>query len=524
MRKIIIASDSFKGSLTSLEVARAAEEGVKMVEDTKAEEGVKMVEDAKEVENTEKTKKDSWGYETCDDRDNRECDDRDNREWDDRDNREWDDRDNRECDDMDSREWDIRCIEIADGGEGTGATLTRVLGGNIVKAIVSDPLGRKIEATYGIATISGHKTAIMEMAQASGLTLLKPSERNPLLTSTYGTGEMILDALNRGCRRFLIGIGGSATNDGGTGMLEALGFKFIDSNGRPMTGMCGGTINKIARIVPPASHPESTLQNQGDMTEPEIVGMGIRNQGDMTESMKEIQEGTEEIWEKLSEAEFIIACDVDTPFCRPNWHKEAEGTEGAEEVRKRDGREGAAEVFGPQKGATPEEVVLLEDGMQSLNNIIKRDYGIDLSSIKGTGAAGGLGGAFHAFLDGRLQSGIEMVLDAIVFEKHIKDADLIITGEGRIDSQTCRGKVISGITSVAAKYGVPVIAIAGIVDIGEKEIEEAGLKAAFPIGPRPQNESDLEYAMRPEVASKNISDTVAKALASLFPSSFRGNL
>ena len=564
MRKIIIASDSFKGSLTSLEVARAAEEGVKMVEDTKAEEGVKMVEDAKEVENTEKTKKDSWGYETCDDRDNRECDDRDNREW--------DDRDNRECDDMDSREWDIRCIEIADGGEGTGATLTRVLGGDIVKAIVSDPLGRKIEATYGIATISGHNTAIMEMAQASGLTLLKPSERNPLLTSTHGTGEMILDALNRGCRRFLIGIGGSATNDGGTGMLEALGFKFIDSNGRQMTGMCGGNINRIARIVPPASHPESTLQNQGDMTEPgivgmgirnqgdmtepgiigmgirnqgdmtepgivgmgirnqgdmtepEIVGMGIRNQGDMTESRKGIQEGTEEIWEKLSEAEFIIACDVDTPFCRPNWHKEAEGTEGAEEVRKRDGSEGAAEVFGPQKGATPEGVALLEEGMQNLNDIIKRDYDIDLSSIKGTGAAGGLGGAFHAFLDGRLQSGIGMVLDAIGFEEQIKDADLIITGEGRIDSQTCRGKVISGITSVAAKHGVPVIAIAGIVDMGEKEIEEAGLKAAFPIGPRPQNESDLEYAMRPEVASKNISETVAKALASLFPSSFHGNL
>ena len=445
MRKIIIASDSFKGSLTSLEVARAIEEGVK------------MVKDANEMEYAEKTKRD--------------C---------------------RDC--------DIRCIEIADGGEGTAATLTRVLGGNIVKAIVSDPLGRMIEATYGIAAISGQKTAIMEMAQASGLTLLKPSERNPLLTSTHGTGEMILDALNRGCKKFLIGIGGSATNDGGTGMLEALGFKFIDSNGRQMTGMCGGTINRIARIIPPIL---------------------------------------------LEEAEFIIACDVDTPFCRPNWQKEAEGTEGAEgaegtegveevegtegaegaeEVRKRDGSEGAAEVFGPQKGATPEEVVLLEKGMQSLNNIIKRDYGIDLSSIKGTGAAGGLGGAFHAFLNGRLQSGIAVVLDAIGFEEQIKDADLIITGEGRIDSQTCRGKVISGITSVAAKYGVPVIAIAGIVDMDEKEIEEAGLKAAFPIGPRPQNESDLEYAMRPEVASKSISDTVAKALASLFPSSFRGNL
>lgn len=403
MRKIIIASDSFKGSLTSLEVARAAEEGLKIAESAKWAEWVK-----------------GEGWE--------------------------------------SRESEVRCIEIADGGEGTGATLTRVLGGDIVKAIVSDPLGRKIEATYGIATISGHKTAIMEMAQASGLTLLKPSERNPLLTSTHGTGEMILDALNRGCRKFLIGIGGSATNDGGTGMLEALGFKFIDSNGREMTGMCGGNINRIARIIPPIL---------------------------------------------LEEAEFIIACDVDTPFC---------------------GREGAAEVFGPQKGATPEGVVLLEEGMQNLNDIIKRDYGIDLSSIKGTGAAGGLGGAFHAFLNGRLQSGIGMVLDAIGFEEQIKDADLIITGEGRIDSQTCRGKVISGITSVAAKHGVPVIAIAGIVDMGEKEIEGAGLKAAFPIGPRPQNESDLEYAMRPEVASKNISETVAKALASLFPSSFHGNL
>ncbi len=488
MRKIIIASDSFKGSLTSLEVARAAEEGVK------------MVRDAKEAKYTEKTKKDSWGNEKCNDRDSRECYDRDNRE----------------C--------DIRCIEIADGGEGTAATLTRVLGGNIVKAIVSDPLGRKIEATYGIATISGQKTAVMEMAQASGLTLLKPSERNPLLTSTNGTGEMILDALNRGCRKFLIGIGGSATNDGGTGMLEALGFKFIDSKGQEMTGMRGGTINRIARIIPPASHPESTLHNQGDTMEPGMADMNIRNQGGMTEPRKERQEETEVIWERLSEAEFTIACDVNTPFCRSNHPQRAEDikkTRGTEEAKE---EEGAAEVFGPQKGATPEEVVLLEDGMQSLNNIIKRDYDIDLSSIKGTGAAGGLGGAFHAFLDGRLQSGIEMVLDAIGFEKHIKDADLIITGEGRIDSQTCRGKVISGITSVAAKYGVPVIAIAGIVDISEKEIEEAGLKAAFPIGPRPQNESDLEYAMRPEVASKNISDTVAKALTSLFPSSFRGSL
>ena len=406
MRKIVIASDSFKGSLSSLEVALAAAAGVEAAaegEDHGKAGGVGQNEDGR-------------------------------------------------------KRYEVRCIEVADGGEGTAATLTRALGGETGKAVVSDPLGRKTEATYGIATYDGRKTAVMEMSQASGLTLLNPSERNPLLTSTYGTGEMILDALDRGCRRFLIGIGGSATNDGGTGMLEALGFRFIDKEGREMTGLCGGNIGKVSRIIPPAL---------------------------------------------LKEAEFIIACDVETQFC---------------------GREGATAVFGPQKGATPEGIAVLEEGMQNLNKIIIEETGIDLSTIKGSGAAGGIGGAFHALLGGRLQSGTDMVLEAIGFEEDIKDADLIITGEGRIDSQTGRGKVISGITAIAAKHGIPVIAIAGMVDMSEDEIKKAGLKAAFPIGPRPQNESDLEYAMRPEVASKNISDTVAKALVSLFPSSFRESL
>ena len=381
MRKIVIASDSFKGSLSSLEVAHAAAIGVHSVHP--------------------------------------------------------------ECETI--------CLETADGGEGTASALTRALNGQWVKVTVSDPLGRKTEARYGIADIDGRKTAVMEMSQASGLPLLKLSERNPLLTSTYGTGEMILDALGKGCRRFLIGIGGSATNDGGTGMLEALGFRFTDCDGKPVTGLCGGNIHRIAGI-------------------------------DTAMAAKE-----------LEESEFIVACDVQTPFCGP---------------------EGAAAVFGPQKGGTPGTVAQLEEGMQHLNRIIIKDFGTDLSKTAGSGAAGGLGGAFKVFLKAALNKGIDIVLDAIGFDQAIEGADLIITGEGKTDSQTSRGKVISGVTERAVRHGIPTIAIAGIVDVDTDQIRESGLSAVYPIGPRPQNESDLEYAMRPEVASSNISKTVATILKS----------
>ncbi len=390
MGKIIIASDSFKGSLSSLEVAHAVTAGIKSVLP--------------------------------------------------------------DCDTVP--------LEIADGGEGTSATLTRALGGHMEKITVSDPLGRRIEAAYGIAERSGQMTAIMEMSQASGLPLLLPSERNPLLTSTYGTGEMILDALRKGCRRFIVGIGGSATNDGGTGMLEALGFLFRDKDGMPVTGLCGGKTGMIAHI---------------DISK---------------------------VPQELTDSEFIIACDVDTPFCGP---------------------EGAAAVFGPQKGATPEDIAILENGMQNLNRIITKDFGTDLCTIKGSGAAGGLGGAFHALLGARLQRGIDMVLDTIDFDRTICGADLIITGEGKIDSQSARGKVISGIVERAERQSIPVIAIAGIVDLDDTGLKESRLRGVYPIGPRPQNESDLEYAMRSEVASRNISDTVAKALVSLSPSLFHAN-
>jgi glycerate kinase len=387
MRKIVIASDSFKGSLTSLEVAEAAAKGIASV----------------------------------------------------------------------LPECVAICMETADGGEGTSEALAKALGARKTGTWVHDPLGRIIKAEYGIAEIKGTKTAVMEMSKASGLPLLAPEERNPLNTSTYGTGEMILDALEKGCRRFLIGIGGSATNDAGAGMLEALGFRFFDTEGRQMAGLCGGNIGRIGRIEAPSIQME---------------------------------------------AEFTIACDVDTPFCGP---------------------EGAAAVFGPQKGATPESIAFLEDGMLNLRRIIIRECGIDLLEVKGSGAAGGLGGAFKAFLNARLSKGIDMVLDAIGFDQAIQDADLIITGEGKIDSQTSKGKVISGITERARKHGIPVIAIAGICDIDEEQARQLGLTAAFPTGPRPQNESDLKAAMQPETASRNISETIAKALVSLSPSLFHGN-
>ena len=287
------------------------------------------------------------------------------------------------------------------------------------------------------------------MAQASGLTLLKNEERNPLHTSTYGTGEMILDAISKGCRRFVIGLGGSATNDAGIGMLEALGVTFRDENGKPITGCCGSTLSRIQEIDDSFICPE------------------------------------------IRESEFIVACDVNTPFC---------------------GKNGATYTFARQKGANDAEMNILEEGMQRLSEIILKKYRINLSETPGTGAAGGVGGAFKAILGAELKSGSDMILDTIGFNRIAADADLVITGEGRIDFQTSKGKLIDGIIRRCSKLGVPALAIAGIIDSTDLPIRVEA------IGPRPENESDLENAMRPEVAYRNISDTVAKVLKELSPS------
>lgn len=377
MKNIIIASDSFKGSLTSAEVADAAEKGIRRV------------------------------FPQC----------------------------------------NVIKADVADGGEGTVKAIVKAAGGHLHTVVVSDPLGRPVNATYGVTEQEGIKTAIIEMSAASGLLHLLPEERNPRITSTYGTGEIILNALKRGCRRFLIGIGGSATNDAGTGMLSALGVKFFDDLGRVLKGS-GDDLGQIARIDMSSLIPEAQV------------------------------------------SEFIIACDVDTPFCGP---------------------EGAAYVFAPQKGATLPMIEALDKGMFSFAKVIADKFKIDIVPINGAGAAGGLGGAFKAFFNANLTKGIEMVLNAISFDSMIQDADLVITGEGRIDFQTAKGKTAAGVLQHAQRLGIPTIAIGGSVEICP-ELKSMGFAGIYSIIHTPVS---LEKAMQKDFASKSISRMIEQILTTI---------
>ena len=335
---------------------------------------------------------------------------------------------------------EVRKVSIADGGEGTVDALVETLNGDYVEARVADPLGRPIVARYGV--IDGGTTAVMEMSAASGLPLIAPEERNPLLTSTYGTGEMIAHAMERGCRKFLVGIGGSATNDGGTGMLRALGFRFLDAEGRELVG--GGEIlERIAQI-------------------------------DSSNARKE-----------LSECEFVVACDVTNPLYGP---------------------EGAAYVFAPQKGADAAMVERLDQGLRTYARAIERYNGVQVDQIAGAGAAGGLGGGFKALLGARLERGIDMVLNAMQFDRIIAGSDLVITGEGRIDRQTTMGKAPSGVLREATAQGIPTIAIGGAVQVCD-ELEHSGFAAVLPIVAGPVT---LEVAMQREVAIANVRRTAAQ--------------
>jgi glycerate kinase len=293
---------------------------------------------------------------------------------------------------------EVRKAYVADGGEGTMEAIVRSLNGNIIEKTVNDPIGRNIKARYGI--IDNGQTAVIEMAEASGLVLLKPKERNPMQTTTYGTGELIVDAIRRGCRKMLIGIGGSATNDGGTGMLSALGFRFLDEKGNVLYGR-GSELNKIALI------------------------------------------DTHQVLPELRECEFIVACDVTAPLYGPN---------------------GAAYVFAPQKGADTEMVEALDKGLKNFAKAIKLFNGKDIAYMPGGGAAGGMGAGMCALLDARLGRGIDMVLDAIRFDEIIKGSDIVVTGEGKIDRQTSMGKTPSGILRRASNQNIPVIAIGGQVE------------------------------------------------------------
>ena len=372
MKKIIIASDSFKGCLSSLDIARAAGAGIRKV----------------------------------------------------------------------LPECEVVGIPVADGGEGTTEALIDAMNGRFVSCEVHDPLMNPLRVEYGI--LGDRLTAVIEMASSGGLTLVPPEKRNPMLTTTYGTGEVIKDALQRGCRRFLTGIGGSATNDAGTGMLQALGFRFLDSDGKDLD-KGGQILEQIAQI-------------------------------DSTKAIPALQESV-----------FTIACDVNNPFS---------------------GENGAAFVYARQKGADDAMIRQLDKGLNHFASVIRGALGKDIDSIPGAGAAGGLGGGFLAFLPATLKPGIQMVLEALDFDSRIQNADLIITGEGRLDRQTGMGKTPAGVLAAGKRQQIPVIAIGGTVEETDALLQQ-GFLAVLSIQPGPVS---LQEAMEPSFASKQIERIVEQII------------
>ena len=342
MRKIVIACDSYKGCLSSSDVANAAAHGVAEV------------------------------YPDC----------------------------------------EVVKLAVADGGEGTVEALVDTLGGHLEWAEVSDPLGRPVRAAYGVAG----DLAIIESAAACGLTLLTKEERNPLVTSTKGLGELIMAAIDKGCKKFLIGLGGTATNDGGMGMIRAEGFL-----------------------------------------------------------------------EKTKGMKFTVACDVDTPYI---------------------GEHGASRVFGPQKGASEQDVEVLEERLRGYALTILKETGVDVRDMAGAGAAGGLGGAFCAYLGAELKRGVDLVLDQIDFDSKIRGADLVITGEGCSDYQTLKGKTASGVLERAKRQGIPVALVSGAVR-DEQMLRDGGFGIIEAVSPLSMSR---EEAMRPEMAKFNICQTVKRLL------------
>jgi glycerate kinase len=372
VKKIVVASDSFKGSVTSLEVAESAEKAIRSV------------------------------FPDC----------------------------------------EVLKIPVADGGEGTTEALVHAMGGKMMACRVHDPLMNLIYTEYGI--LGDGETAVIEMASASGLPLVPEDKRNPLLTTTYGTGELIKDALERGCRHFLVGIGGSATNDAGTGMLQALGFRFLDKEGKEL--------------------------RQGGRILQDICST------DRSQALP-----------RLKEADFTVACDVNNPFS---------------------GENGAAFVYARQKGADDEMIRLLDRGLTHFASVIRQQEQKDIDAIPGAGAAGGLGGGFLAFLPTTLKPGIQMVLDALLFEEKIKGADLVITGEGKLDKQTGMGKTPGGILQAARKQHIPTIAIGGSIEEAEA-LNSQGFLSAFSIQP---GTVSLRQAMDNVFARQNIERTVTQFL------------
>ena len=331
-------------------------------------------------------------------------------------------------------------IPIADGGEGMLAVMLNTHQGTVHTIQVHNPCMEPINAAYGIAQDSS--TAFIEMATASGLPLIREDQRNPMRATTLGTGELIIDALEKGCTQFIIGIGGSATNDAGTGMLQALGFQFLDKDHQPL-GHGGKILSEIASIDYSNVHPQ------------------------------------------LKNAHFTIACDVRNPFYGPN---------------------GAAYIYARQKGANDAMIAELDKGMNSFAKIIEKETGKDIQNIPGSGAAGGMGGGILAFLNAELKSGADLLLDICEFEKKIQNADIIITGEGRIDKQSLMGKIPGKILQMGLKHNIPVIAIAGSIE-DEPILTEAGFHGVYATKPK---EMPLEKAMMQEEAIRNIRETTSR--------------
>ena len=337
----------------------------------------------------------------------------------------------------------IRKIPISDGGEGLLEALLTPLQGTLVSVSVKDPLHRTIEASYGL--VDQGKTAIIEMATASGLELLSIEERNPLITSTYGTGELIKNALDKGCTKIIIGLGGSATNDGGIGMIKALGGLFLD---------------QYNQEIPDGGAALSTLHSI------DLSGLDKR----------------------LQQVAIVCACDVDNPLTGPS---------------------GASYVYAKQKGASDNMLAVLDSNLSNYATVIKATLNKDLEHISGTGAAGGTAMGLLAFLDATLTPGIALITELLHLEKHIKEAQLVVTGEGKIDIQTLHGKTIMGIASLAKKHSIPVLVFTGSIGHGISEIYDQGVTAIFSIVSEP---------MSLETAIKNASELLKTSVTNVFTS------
>jgi len=375
---VLIAADSFKGSLTSLQVAEYVRRGI-----------MKVYEDAA-----------------------------------------------------------VQCVPIADGGEGTVEAVVYSVNGSYRQVSVHNPLGERITARYGDI---GKATAIIEMAESTGLSLIPEEKRNPLKTTSYGLGEQIRDALDQGFKRIVLGIGGSATNDGGAGMARALGAVFTDEQGNELDGS-GGSLGEVAKID--LSHFDSRVYH----------------------------------------TEFIVACDVTNPLC---------------------GEKGASAVYGPQKGATSVMVNTLDNNLAHFADVIEAQMGVSVRDIPGSGAAGGAGGGLIAFCRARIVKGIEYILDLMDIDSRIREADVVITGEGRMDWQSAFGKVPVGIARRAGKYGKPVFAICGSLGKGAEAVYEHGIAGAFSaiVAPVTLEQAIAESPVRIEEASERLFRTIRAAAA-----------